>query len=63
MRNAPSERLGPAPFLIHVVWIEVSGLAGMKDDICFGNGAAGGISLRSNNVIFEVCRVRHRLPP
>lgn len=63
VRDAPSERLRPAPFLVHVVWIEVSGLAGMKDDVGFGNGAARRVSLRSHSVVFEICKVRHGLPP
>ncbi|MEA2257985.1 MAG: hypothetical protein QOJ51_810 [Acidobacteriaceae bacterium] len=63
MCNAPSKWLRPAPLLVHVVRIEIPGLAGMKYDVSLGNGASSRASLRSHDVILEIRRVRHLFSP
>jgi hypothetical protein len=59
MGDAPSKWLGTAPFLVHVVWIKVSGLASMKHDIGLGDGTPSCVSLRSHDVFFEILSIHH----
>ncbi len=46
-------------FLVHVMREKIAAVAGVEDDVGFGDRAAGGVSLRADYVIIEVFRFRH----
>jgi hypothetical protein len=53
MGNPLAKRLGFAPFGIHVVWVKVARLAGMGDNVTFGDGPSKRNALFVDDVIIK----------
>ena len=57
--QALPERLCFAPFCIHVMRIEITGLSGMDYDIGFRDRAPARLALLARNVVFEITLLKH----
>jgi hypothetical protein len=63
VRHAPPKRLFAAPLGVHVVRKKIAGLAGVQDDIGFGDGTAAGLTACVDDVILEELFADHVSPP
>src|ERR1022692_5330944 len=54
VRDPLAKRLALAPFGIHVVRVEIAGLARVDDDVGFRDGPAEGFAKRAGLIVFEV---------
>ena len=48
------KRLGIAPFLVHMMWEKISGLARMQYNIRLGDGAAGSLPGLVDSNVFKM---------
>lgn len=51
--DALSERLGFAPLGVHMMWIEIARLPGVRDDVGFSDGASQRLSRDVKLIFFE----------
>ena len=63
VRNAVAEGLSPAPFFVHVVRVEVAGLAGVDHDVGFRDGPPGGDTGVAGLVVLKKLFGYHAYPP
>jgi len=59
VRDAPAERLSLAPLRIHMVRVEIAGLARVQHEVGLRDGAAHGLTARACLVIFEILFADH----
>ena len=59
--DALAERSLSREFRVHVMRKEISGVAGVYDDIGLRDGPARGFSLKADGVVFEIFDFFHRL--
>ena len=61
--DAAAEGRGAGEFFIHVMREEIAAVAGVNHDVGFGDGAAGGVRVGADDVIFEILELWSCLLP